>query len=97
MIVRRRYEFERDLFQILGEGLMCGALTVGPAPEIRADMLADAFTDSSGDRPIVRLTGSGRRALLQLLETSGIGPGAKIMLPAYTFAGVAQALETAGY
>ena len=97
MIPRRRYEFTDDLRRVLLAGVSAGQLSSGPGVTVLSDMLADTLTCEGRDRPLVRVTGSGRRALLQLLEASGVAPGSAVLLPAYTFAGVAIALRRAGY
>ncbi|MFT5431767.1 MAG: perosamine synthetase [Myxococcota bacterium] len=77
----------RDLF---------GAATATP-PQKRAVMAAfeDAFTRRFGVRSAVP-TGSGRLGLRLILKGLGIGPGAEVIVPAFTDESVPEAIIKAG-
>jgi perosamine synthetase len=74
-----------------------GTLVGGPdRTAFREALVAHSTLDASAP-PAVRLCGSGRGALRSLLDTLEVPRGSTVMLPAYTFAGVAAFLVGLGY
>jgi len=81
---------------MVSRAVLSGAVGRGPAAGVFARMLADRLT--AGDRrPDVILTASGRAALALVLERLGVAKGSAILLPAWTFGGVADDLRARGW
>ena len=96
MIPRRRYEFPDRLGRMVAHGLLGGGIAQGPAAGLFARMMSERLTTATS-RPDVILTASGRAALALVLERLGVAKGAAILLPAWTFGGVADSLRQRGW
>ena len=91
MIPRRRYEHLADVAAVMSRpGTAQSEWQKGVARR-----LATALSLHTSDS--VMLHGSGRAAMLWVLEARGVAPGATVIVPAWTFAGVPRALRAAGY
>jgi len=74
-----------------------GTLATGPATEVFTAVLSDLLQDGAGAPRALRLFGSGRSGLRNLLDALELPPGSTVLLPAYTFAGVSSFLTGLGY
>ena len=89
----RRYEVTPDLLAVLAEG--------GWAPP-SSDWMQDScarLASCAGAQPTdsAWLLGSGRAAMLRCLQQLDVHPPARVVVPAWTFAGVPEVLSKAGF
>ncbi len=96
MIPRRRYEFPNRLGRMVAHGLLGGTMGRGPGAGVFARMMAERLAGPER-RPDVLLTASGRAALALVLERLSVPKGASILLPGWTFGGVADLLRQRGW
>lgn len=92
VVPRKRPSPVAGLLAESGRGLLRGQLGRGPAVEAFEDTLSRRLGDSE-----VLAVGSGRFALLLVLEALGVRPPATIYMAAYNASCVPNVLQAAGY